>query len=143
MEISQPTLYKILNSPIDEVVKALVQGKIMDIGGGDHMTIKKRYNCKTCGFEWHSSEKDYEMSIDCESGEISMVCVDDEILKPQIERGFGRRREHDDGVLGTNLPIVYKCTTCGYETKKIPGVPYKNSKCPECGTKQFIAVHKN
>ena len=78
MEISQPTLNKILNAPIEEVVNALVEGKIMDINGGDHITIKKRYNCKTCGFEWYSSEKDIEMYVDCESGEISMLRIDEE-----------------------------------------------------------------
>ena len=33
MEISYPTLNRILNSPIEEVVKELVEGKIMDITG--------------------------------------------------------------------------------------------------------------
>lgn len=135
MEISQPTLNKILNTPIEEVVKALVEGKIMDINGGDHMAIKKRYNCKTCGFEWHSSEKDIEMCVDCESGEISMLRVDEEIQKPPVEHVFGRERGEGNGGIGAIPPRVCKCTNCGYETEKIPGVSYLNTKCPECGTK--------
>ena len=120
MEISHPTLNKILNYPIDEVVKALVEGKIMDIAGGDYMTIKKRYNCKTCKFEWYSSEKDYEITIDCESGEISMVSFDEEILKPQVEQGFGSRKEQDNVKMRTGFPRVCKCTNCGNESKKFP-----------------------
>ena len=134
MEISKPTLNKILNSPIEEVVKALVEGKIMDIGGGDHLTIKKRYNCITCGFEWYSSEKDYEMSVDCESGEIFMMHVDKGIQKPTVKHGFGRERRKDNGG-GASFPKVCKCTNCGDEAKKISGVPLRNTKCPECGTK--------
>ena len=120
MEISQPTLNKILNSPIEEVVKALVEGKIMDINGGDHMTIKKRYNCKTCGFEWHSSEKEYEMSVDCESGEISMMHFDKEIQKPPVKHGFGKQKGKITVGWNTSFPKVCKCTDCGDETKKIP-----------------------
>ena len=135
MEISHPTLNKILNAPIAEVVKALVEGKIMDINGGDHMTIKKRYNCKTCGFEWHSSEKDNEISVDCESGEISMLCFDEEIQKPPVEHVFDRERGQDNGGIGAVSPRVCKCPNCGHETEKIPGVSYLNIKYPECGTK--------
>ena len=143
MEISQPTLNKILNSPIEEVVKALVEGKIMDIGGGDHMTIKKRYNCKTCGFEWYSSEKDYEMSVDCESGEISMMHVDKDIQKPPVKHGFVQGRMQGNGVICTSFPRICKCTNCGDEAKKISGVPFRNSICPECGIRHCEAEYKN
>ena len=143
MEISKPTLNKILNSPIEEVVKALVEGKIMDIGGGDHLTIKKRYNCKTCGFEWYSSENDYEMSVDCESGEISMMYVDKEIQKSPVKHGFGQERKQDNGGIGTSFPKVCKCTNCVDEAKKFSGAPFSNTKCPECGTKLCGAEYKN
>ena len=132
MEISQPTLNKILNAPIEEVVNALVEGKIMDINGGDHMVIKKRYNSITCGFEWHSSEKDYEMSVDCESGEISMQRVDEEIQKQPVEQEFCLQGQGNGGIK-VGHPKVCKCTNCGYETEKPPVFPCRNIKCPECG----------
>jgi uncharacterized protein len=115
----------------------------MDITGEDHMPIKKRYNCKTCGFEWYSSEKDYEISVNCESGEISMMHVDKEIQKPPVKHGFGRERSQDNRGMGTSFPRVCKCTNCGDEAKKISGVPFRNTKCPECGTKLCRAEYKN
>ena len=128
MEIPQPTLNKILNAPIEEVVNALVEGKIMDINGGDHMVIKKRYNSKTCGFEWHSSEKDYEMSVDCKSGEISMKSVAEKIQKPPVEQGFCLRETGNDGIeIGHQK--VCKCTNCGYVTEKPPVFHCRNIKC--------------
>ncbi len=105
------------------------------------MTIKKRYNCKTCGFEWYSSEKDYEMSIDCESGEISMVRLDKEFQKTQVERGFSWIGL-DDSAMGKGFPKACKCTNCKDEDKKITEVPFRNTKCPECGTKLCRSEYK-
>ena len=135
MGISQPTLNKILNSPIEEVVKALVEGKIMDINEGDEMTIKKRYNRETSGFEWYSFENNYEICVDCESGEISMLHVDEEIQYPPVQNIFG---QEDKEEIGIKPPNIFKCTNCGYETEKIHGISYLIINCPECGIKLFV-----
>ena len=134
MDVSQPTFHRILNSAHEKIAKAIIEGKNIKIEGGDYVIDKKRYKCKTCGFEWHSPGKEYEKCPDCESGDISMVSVDEEIQKPPVKTGFGRRRGQGNGGMGAGSPRVCKCTNCGYETEKTPGFPCRNIKCPECGT---------
>lgn len=129
MEISQPTLHRILISAREKVANALVEGKILNIKGGDYMTAEKRYKCRKCGFEWHSPQKEYKKCPDCESEDIYAIDYEEEVQKTMGQQGSGRGRG-----MGTGPPRVCKCHQCGYETPKTQGVPCRNDKCPECGT---------
>jgi predicted Zn-ribbon and HTH transcriptional regulator len=94
------------------------------------MVEKKNYRCNTCGFEWHSPEKEYEHCPDCKSEDIYTINVEIEKESPILSQGMGRRGRSG---LGAGPPRVCKCNQCGYESPKTPGVPCRNTKCPECG----------
>lgn len=132
MDVSQPTFHRILNSARGKIANALIEGKIIEIKGGNYMVDKKRYRCKNCGFEWFNPKKEYEKCPNCDSEEISLVTVDEEIQRPAGQPEMGRRRGYGGGGLGAGPPRVCKCTNCGYETEKTPGVPCRNTKCPQC-----------
>lgn len=129
--ISQPTLHRILNSARGKIAKALVDGKILNIQGGDYMTAKIRYKCKKCGFEWQSSQKEHEKCPDCKSEDIYVINAEEKVQRPMGQQGIGRRGR--DGGGGAGPPRVCKCQQCGFEAPKTPGVPCRNDKCPECG----------
>ncbi len=132
MGISQPTLHRILNSAREKVAIALVEGKILNIKGGNYMTVEKRYKCKKCGFEWHSPQKEYEKCPDCKSDDIYTINSEENMNRPMGQQSIGRRGRGSGG-LGAGAPRVCKCHQCGYEAPKTPGIPCRNFKCPECG----------
>lgn len=129
MDISQPTFHRTLNSARGKIAKALIEGKIIKIKGSILMTEK--YRCKSCGFEWSSPEKEYEKCPDCQSEYIYKIGAE-EVQKTTGQPGIGRRG-YSGGGIGAGPPRVCKCTQCGYESSKTPGVPCRNAKCPECG----------
>ena len=137
MDISQPTFHRTLNSAREKIAKALVEGNIIKIKGGDFVADKNTYKCKNCGFEWKSPKK-YEKCPDCGSEDIYKIAAED-IQRPAVtqtqtgQQGTGRRRGYGGGGMGAGPPRACKCTICGYETEKTPGVPCRNNKCPECG----------
>ncbi len=131
MGISQPTLHRILISAREKVANAIVNGKILNIKGGDYMTAEKRYKCKKCGFEWHSPQKEYKKCPDCESEDILAIDYGEELPKAMAQQGGGRGRGRG---IGAGPPRVCKCHQCGYEAPKTQGVPCRNDKCPKCGT---------
>lgn len=129
MGISQPTFHRIIISARFKLSKALVEGKIITIKGGDYIIDKKRYRCSDCGFEWFSPNKEYEKCLDCNSENIISVSENEgETIAPM--QGTGRRR---GARMGAGAPRVCKCTQCGYESSKTPGIPCRNEKCPKCG----------
>jgi predicted DNA-binding protein (UPF0251 family) len=134
MDVSQPTFHRTLNSARGKIAKALVEGKIIKIKGGDYVTDKKRYRCKSCGFEWYSPEKEYKKCPDCGSEDIHTIAFGEETQRPVGQPGLGRRRGYGGGGIGAGPPRVCKCPNCGYESEKTPGIPCRNTKCPECGT---------
>jgi uncharacterized protein len=134
MGVSQPTLHRILNSARENIAMALVEGKILNIKGGDYMTVKKRYKCKKCGFEWLSPEKEYEKCPDCKSEDIYTVETEEELQKPLGQPGLGRGGGRGGRGMGAGPPRVCKCPNCGYEAPKTQGIPCRNTKCPECET---------
>lgn len=94
---------------------------------------KKRYQCKNCGFGWSSPHKEYEKCPDCDSENISMEIVEEDILKSPAQPGLGRRGGQGARTIGGGPPRVCKCPECGYESPKTQGIPCRNTKCPKCG----------
>lgn len=131
MGISQPTFHRTLSSAREKIAKALVEGKIIKIKGGICMSDEKRYRCSKCGFEWHSPTKEYDNCPDCGSEEIVVLKSDEaqNIGQP----GMGMRRSFGGPGRRAGPPSVCRCTECGYETEKTPGIPCRENKCPKCG----------
>ncbi|WP_276697660.1 DUF134 domain-containing protein [Methanobacterium formicicum] len=134
MDISQPTFHRTISSARKKVSRALVEGKIIQIKGGDYVMDKKRYQCKNCGFEWHSPSKEYEKCPDCDSENIELITMEESFTEPTPQTGLGRRRGGQGARgMGGGPPRVCKCPQCGYESPKTPGVPCRDTKCPKCG----------
>ncbi len=132
MNVSQSAFHRILNSAREKIAEALVEGRIIKIKGGGYVIDEKRYRCKICGFEWQSPEKEYEKCPDCQSEDISIAIIDEEIQKPIEQPGIRRISGRREGRIGAGPPRVCKCTQCGHETEKTPGIPCRAAKCPEC-----------
>ncbi|MGZ7043307.1 MAG: DUF134 domain-containing protein [Methanobacterium sp.] len=133
MGISQPTFHRILSSARKKISRALIEGNSIIIVGGEHITDKKKYRCKICGFEWSSPEKEYDKCPDCRSDNIDIVIENDELSKDNKEELLQRRSFGGRG-MGIGPPRVCKCPNCGYESPKTRAVPCKNTLCPECET---------
>lgn len=133
MDISQPTFHRILVSARFKISKALVEGKIITINGGDYITDKKRYKCSDCGFEWFTQEKKYEKCLDCGSKNIVLISNEEKMEEISQLTGLGRRGGYAGRGRGAGAPRVCKCTQCGHEIPKKPGIPCRNEKCPKCG----------
>lgn len=101
MDISQPTFHRTLSSARRKITKALVEGKIIQIKGGDYIMDKKRYVCKNCGFEWQSASKEYNKCPDCDSENIELISVDAGSQIPTAQLGLGRRRGAAGGGMGS------------------------------------------
>ena len=89
------------------------------------------YQCKNCDFEWQSA-KEYDKCPDCDSENIELVGVT-EGSQDVTPLGLGRRRGSVGRGMGAGPPRTCKCTKCGYESPKTPGVPCRQTKCPKCG----------
>ncbi len=141
MDISQSTFHRTLNSARKKISRALVEGRIIQIKGGDYIMDKKRYLCKNCGFEWQSASKEYDKCPDCDSENIELISVEADSQITTAQPGLGRRRgvagrgmgSGGGAGMGAGPPRVCKCPECGYEAPKTPGIPCRQSKCPKCG----------
>ena len=87
--------------------------------------MANKYKCKSCGFEWVNPKKEYANCPDCQSKNIKKIDKE-EIQKTVGQPGIGRRGD-GGGVGAGDPPRVCKCTQCGYESPKTPGIPCKNS----------------
>jgi predicted DNA-binding protein (UPF0251 family) len=92
MDISQSTFHRTLNSARKKISRALVEGRIIQIKGGDYIMDKKRYLCKNCGFEWQSASKEYDKCPDCDSENIELISVEADSQITTAQPGLGRRR---------------------------------------------------
>lgn len=132
MGISQPTFHRILTSARKKISKALIEGNMIMIIGGEDIAGKKMYKCNICGFEWSNPKKEYEKCPECNSENI-VVSEDEELLKETDNELLNRRSFGGPG-MGIGPPRVCKCPNCGYESPKTRAVPCKNTICPECET---------
>jgi uncharacterized protein len=59
MNVSRPTLTRIYNKALKTIATAFIEGKAIEIGGGNYLFEKDWYRCRTCnklieGFENHA-----------------------------------------------------------------------------------------
>jgi predicted DNA-binding protein (UPF0251 family) len=52
MNISQPTLHRMLKDAHKKIAEAVVLGKALLIGGGDYVLTQRKFKCYDCGHEW-------------------------------------------------------------------------------------------
>jgi predicted DNA-binding protein (UPF0251 family) len=52
MDISQPTIHRILKEARRKIAEALVLGKALKIEGGDYVMMQRMFTCYDCGHEW-------------------------------------------------------------------------------------------
>jgi len=133
MGISQPTFHRILTSARKKISKALIEGNMIMIVGGEHITDKKTYKCNICGFEWSNPKKEYDKCPECSSENIEII-EGDENLSRETDDELLERRSFGGQGLGYGPPRVCKCPNCGYESPKTRAVPCKNTICPKCET---------
>ena len=133
MGVSQPTFHRILTSARKKISKALIEGNMILIVGGEQITDNKKYKCNVCGFQWSNPKKEYDKCPDCQSENIETV-VEDEELPRETEDSLLERRSFGGPGMGIGPPRVCKCPNCGYESPKTRAVPCKNTICPKCET---------
>jgi uncharacterized protein len=71
MNISRPTFTRIYNRALKQIAKSFVEGKAIEIEGGNYLLDKDWYRCKKCfklieGLENHSKCKDCKLYGDSE-----------------------------------------------------------------------------
>lgn len=131
MGISQPTFHRILSSARKKISKALIDGNMIIIVGGEHITDKKTYTCNICGFEWSNPKKEYCKCPECKSENIELIEGNED---PSKDNELLDRKSFGGQGLGYGPPRVCKCPNCGYESPKTRAVPCKNTICPKCET---------
>ena len=71
MDISQPTISRILKSGRNKIADAFVNGKAIRIEGGEYKLMWAGYGCKKCKGEWELQENyQPEKCPNCQSEEI-------------------------------------------------------------------------
>lgn len=133
MGVSQPTFHRILTSARKKISKALIEGNMIMIVGGEQITDKKSYKCNVCGFKWSNPKKEYQKCPDCLSKDIEIVTEEEELPR-ETEDPLLQRRSFGGPGMGAGPPKVCKCPNCGYESPKTRAVPCKNTICPKCET---------
>jgi len=83
MNISQPTLHRILKEARTKIADALVSGKALCIEGGDYILIQRWFTCFTCAHEW-------ELSYGGGRPEFCPRCKSPNIARAPEDRGSNR-----------------------------------------------------
>lgn len=116
MNISQPTFHRLINEARKKVADALINNKIIKIQGGEYEMVQPI-----------AMQQGFGVGRGAGRG------------RGQAGRGMGRGAGRGFGAgagrgRGAGPSGICKCPKCGYEEKKIPGVPCSSKKCPKCGT---------
>lgn len=107
MQVSRPTFTRIYDNTLKKLAKAFVEGKSIEIAGGNVRLVSQWYKCKNC-------DHIYEEEIDCPS----CNSEDRKNLNNEIEFDSSRK--------------ICVCRQCGYEVEHQKGIPCKQVICPEC-----------
>ncbi len=70
MEVSRPTLTRILDSAHRKVADAIVNGKALRIVWGDAQILEDRYVCQTC---YYTDKKLFDRCPDCGSQSVQAI----------------------------------------------------------------------
>ena len=117
MAVSRPTLTRIYEKARRTIAEAFVEGKAIFIAGGDYHTDEFWYRCEAC-HKLLISENAIRCCSHCESDKI----------RPLTDKPHKTDQEHCE-----NLPGFCICLHCNTKIPHQPGVPCKESACPQCG----------
>ncbi|MBU7028380.1 MAG: DUF134 domain-containing protein [Theionarchaea archaeon] len=84
MDISQPTLHRILKEARKKIADALVSGKALRIGGGDYVMVNRKFKCYDCGHDW-------ELPYGTGRPETCPACGSVNLHRAPEDRGYARR----------------------------------------------------
>ena len=84
MNISQPTLHRILKEARKKVADALVSGKALCIEGGDYVMTQRKFTCYDCGHQW-------ELPYGTGRPQVCPKCGSQNLHRAPEDRGYARR----------------------------------------------------
>src|SRR4030042_2420536 len=100
MNISRPTFTRLLESAHKKISDAIVNGKAINISGGDYLILGKRLRCRKCGFFWNADEN-HERRLDnikctqCESTDIEDIA--EKLNTENLDRPCRHRHGQEGG----------------------------------------------
>jgi predicted DNA-binding protein (UPF0251 family) len=121
MAVSRPTLTRIYEKARRTIAQAFVEGKAIFIAGGDYHTDEFWYRCEEC----------HKLLISDNSVKCCSYCESDKI------RSLTDIPAKADQENCENLPGFCICLHCNTRKPHQPGVPCKESSCPQCGKKMI------
>jgi uncharacterized protein len=119
MAVSRPTLTRIYEKARRTIAEAFVMGKAIFIEGGDYHTDEFWYRCEAC-HKLLISEKEMNSCSFCKSDKIRPLSKNSIKLDQQ---------KQEDG------PGFCLCLHCNTRIPHQPGIPCRESVCPQCGKK--------
>lgn len=84
MDVSQPTLHRIVKEARKKVAEALVLGKALRIEGGDYVMMQRKFKCYDCGYEW-------ELPYGTGRPQTCPECKSVNLHRAPEDRGYARR----------------------------------------------------
>jgi uncharacterized protein len=121
MAVSRPTLTRIYEKARRTIAEAFVDGKAIFIEGGDYHTDEFWYRCEEC-FKLLISDKEI---LSCS------FCKSDKIRPLSKKPSKMEHQQHEEG------PGFCICLHCNTKIAHQPGVPCRESTCPQCGHKMI------
>ena len=121
INVSRPTLTRIYEKARRTIAEAFVEGKAIFIEGGDYHTDEFWYRCEACHKLLISEQEIFSCSY----------CTSDKIRTLSNKPVNMDHKHHEDG---TGFCI---CLHCGTKIPHQPGVPCRESACPQCGKKMI------
>jgi predicted DNA-binding protein (UPF0251 family) len=119
MAVSRPTLTRIYEKARRNIAEAFVNGKAIFIEGGDYHTNEFWYRCENC-HKLLISDQEMLSCSHCQSEKIRPIS--NKPVKMDLQ-------QQEDG------PGFCICLHCNTKIPHQPGIPCRESKCPQCGKK--------
>jgi len=121
INVSRPTLTRIYEKASRTIAEAFVEGKAIFIEGGDYHTDEFWYRCEAC----HKLLISEQEILSCS------YCKSDKIRPLSNKPAKVDLLQHEDG------PGFCICLNCNTKIPHQPGVPCRESICPQCGKKMI------
>lgn len=122
MNVSRPTLTRIIDSCQKKIAQAFVEGKSMIIDGGNVEFDKQWYRCNDCHFVFHLSKNKKPECPQCKSVNIDHI---NENIRNWRKGNF----RNQDEILTQRFCV---CPNCNYEEPHERGKPCFSNVCPNC-----------
>ena len=122
MEVSRPTFTRIYESVRKKIACAFVEGRSINIEGGDVNFDKPWDRCNNCFHVFTLAPEDPKQCINCNSESIDHI-------NTMVENWRAGRRHRRRERMGSDYCI---CPVCGTKISHEPGKPCNRHICPNC-----------